>query len=60
MSKLTARSLPITLLVLNLALACSVLQAQIVTGTYTGDGNSTQVISGVGSEPTLILVIPET
>ncbi len=60
MPKLTARSLPITLLVLNLALACHVLQAQIVTGTYTGDGNSTQAISGIGSEPTLILVIPET
>jgi len=41
-------------------LACAVTHAQIITGTFTGDGNSTQSISGLGFQPGAILVIPST
>jgi len=30
---------------------------QMVTGTYTGDGNATQAIAGVGFQPKLIFII---
>ena len=36
----------------------SVINAQIVTGSFIGDGTSSQVITGLGIEPNVILVIP--
>ncbi len=33
-------------------------QAQTITGKYTGNGNSTQSISGIGFQPDVLLVIP--
>jgi len=29
---------------------------QMTTGTYTGDGNATQAIAGVGFQPTIVLI----
>lgn len=40
--------------------ASNFIEAQTVTGKYTGDGNSTQSISGLGFQPDLLLVIPST
>ncbi len=38
----------------------SLCNAQTLTGKYTGDGNSTQSISGLGAQPDVLLVIPST
>jgi len=34
----------------------STAKARIKTGTYTGDGNATQAITGVGFKPTVVWV----
>ncbi len=38
----------------------SLCRAQTITGKYTGDGTSTQSISGIGFQPDVLLVIPST
>lgn len=43
-----------------LVLFFNVSEAQTITGKYTGDGNSTQSISGIGFQPDVLLVIPST
>lgn len=35
------------------------LNAQMVTGTYEGDGTASQSITGLGGDPTVLLIIPE-
>lgn len=47
-------------LILVLIALSSVINAQIVTGSFTGDGTSSQVISGLGMEPNVVLVLPNT
>jgi len=33
--------------------------AGMATGTYTGDGNATQAVAGVGFQPTVLIIYPE-
>ncbi len=47
-------------LILVLIALSSVINAQILTGSFTGDGASTQSISGLGVEPSAVLVLPST
>lgn len=43
-------------IVLFFIVLSSTLQAGMVTGSYTGDGNATQAITGLGGQPDVILV----
>ncbi len=47
-------------LTLVLIALSSVINAQILTGSFTGDGTSSQAITGLGMEPNVVLVIPST
>ena len=46
------------LVLTSFLLVLNIVEAQTITGKYTGDGNSTQSISGIGFQPDLLLVIP--
>jgi len=45
-------------LLIAFVLFANISEAQTITGKYTGDGNSTQSISGIGFQPDVLLVIP--
>lgn len=51
--------LRINLICLLLVFLGSIVKGQMVTGTYTGDGTSSQSITGLGGDPTVLFIIPE-
>lgn len=48
------------LLLVLLVFTTSISWGAMVTGTYTGDGNATQAITGLGGQPDVLLVKAET
>lgn len=60
MPNIKFKSLSLRFLYLATLALGSAAYAQTVTGSFTGDGNSTQAVTGLGFQPDVLLIIPST